>query len=512
MKYLWYLPFLLCLFLIRPANAQTGREADINFMLAKLRTVYAGYADKVKPGEFQRLIEELRASKSTDSFLLYSRLTGYFRDDHLAVFAVLVLSAADSSESQANLDLIARGRQGTAVQSDNGARGAMAVEKDGGARGATAVEKDGGARGGEAVEKDGAQEGHHGREGLSEGYWLDELGNELLYIRQTSKDRWEGDVVETKAKVPLGLRVLTLHRENTGWLADYRDAYLGYRVVIPAQLKSPGVLVGRCYFKYRKIAAYKPGMLDQLPSFSYEPSATRLDSQTLLIRMPYFESSYAKAYDSLVKANAEALGRVSTLILDIRNNPGGVTRCFSSLRPYICTGPIHESDAWELCSADLIADARGSLVEYEKRKDSGRIERQKRYIDSITLHRDSMWFQKGADSPCVVKPNSIKRVAILMDHGSRSAAELMVLYFRQSSKVRLFGENTGGAIDYLDLLTYELPGSKFQFWVATSKRVCTDRDPAFDSQGIPPDVRIPETEPDWVAYLQNYYRTTTGKP
>jgi hypothetical protein len=447
-------------------------------MLEKLRSVYAGYTDKVKPDEFRKLVDELQADKGQDSFFLYSRLTGYFKDDHLAVFAVLKLHASDSNESRMNLKKIA-----------------SAAEAGGAAAGGTA---------GHALTPTAG--------GLSEGYWLDELGNEVLYLRQTGADRWEGDVVETKAKVPAGLRVLTLYRAKEGWLADYIDAALHYRVVIPAHLKSPGVLIGRCYFKYKKIERYSPGMLAKLPSFSYQPSASRLDSQTLLIRMPYFLGSLARKYDSLIKANAAALGQVSTLILDIRNNPGGSVTCFDALRPYVCTGPIRESDAYQLCSADLIAEARSDLQDYQQSKDSVRISEQQATIDSMIRHKDSLWFQKGADSPCMPPPNSIKRVAILMDHGSRSAAELMVLYFRQSAKVRLFGENSAGAIDYLDLLTYELPQSGFQFWVATSKRVLTAHDPAYDATGIPPDIQIPETETDWIGFVQKYYLSTTEKP
>jgi hypothetical protein len=473
-----YFHVLVLLLMVRSASAQSqpAGNDDLRFILDKLRTDYAGYTDKVDTPAFGRLIREVQQSDSRDTFFLLSRLTGYFRDDHLAIFAAVKLTAADSTESLANLAAIERARQMAAAPPKP-----------------------------RTPPKPGKTP--------TQGYWLDELGNQVIFIRQTAPDRWEGDIVETRDKVPAGLRVLTLYRQQNGeWLADYTDADLRYRVVVPARLKEKDVLVGNCYFKYRLCPNYTPGLLHTKIPFSYEPSATRLDSQTLLIHMPYFIGSYAKRYDSLLKANAAALQQVSTLILDIRNNPGGSVRCYAGLLPWICTGPMKRANGYQLCSQDLIADTRSTLATYEKRGDSTRTGIYRKYLDTLMAHKDSFRLTTGGDSPCVAVPNSIRHVAILMDHGSRSAAELMVLYFRQSDKVRLFGENTAGAVDYLDLLTFELPHSRYEFWVASTRRQLSGQDPAYDTGGIPPDTPIPDSEPDWIGFVQKYYSNHTDKP
>jgi hypothetical protein len=456
-KYLFLLAALLAL---NMASAQPGREADVRFILGKLQTTYAGYGDKVNDDDFQEVLKQVRGSRSADSFFVLSRLTGYFKDDHLMLFSTLKLGAADSAEAAANLPLIQQ--QAHSVQ---------AMLDDPGS-----------------------------------GYWVDDQGYQVLYVRQTGPNRWEGDIVETRDPIPLGLKVLVLYRQKDGgWLADYKDVGGSERVVVPVNFKTAGVMVGRSFFKYKEVRHYQPGMLSGIPAFSFDPSVSRVDSQTLVIHMPYFEESYAAVYDSLVKANADAFQQVSTLILDIRGNPGGSLRCVAPLLPYVCTGPIENADNYRLCSADLIAEAQRPLTAFIREGDTMRAAWQRQYIDSLVRHQGHFWFRPGGESPCVPVPNSIRNVAILMDHGTRSAAELMVLYFRQSSKVRLFGEASGGAVDYSDLLSYELPHSHFRLWVASSKRGVTSWDPAYDEMGIPVNVEIPDTEPDWIGFVRRYY-------
>jgi hypothetical protein len=441
------------------ASAQPDRNADINFITWKLQTAYAGYGDKVDEDDYQQVIKQVRGSKAADDFFVLSRLTGYFKDDHVALFTTVQLVAADSAEAANNLGLIQQAQPLQAMLDDPGS-----------------------------------------------GYWLDDQGYQILYIRQTGPNRWEGDIVETRDSVPRGLKVLVLYRQkDESWLADYTDVGSAERVIVPVHFKSAGVLVGRSFFKYRQLRQYRPGMLAGMAPFSFEPSASRPDSQTLVIHMPHFDQSYVPFYDSLVKANAETLQQVSTLILDIRNNPGGNLRCLAPLMPYMCTSAMQGADVDQLCSADVIADAQRELAASTRLGDTVRMNWQRRYIDSLVRYRGHFWLHGGVEAPCTTVANSIRHVAILMDHGSRGAAESMVLYLRQSTKVRLFGEASGGAVDYSDLLSYALPQSHFKLWVASSKRVQTAWEPAYDATGIPPNVEISDADPDWIGFVRKYY-------
>jgi hypothetical protein len=81
----------------------------------------------------------------------------------------------------------------------------------------------------------------------------------------------------------------------------------------------------------------------------------------------------------------------------------------------------------------------------------------------------------------------------------------MIIYLRQSKKGTIFGEKSGGAVDYINASEFYLPKSKYTFWVATLKREISSLFPQYDNIGIPPDVEIPESNPDWIQFVKDYY-------
>jgi hypothetical protein len=221
--------------------------------------------------------------------------------------------------------------------------------------------------------------------------------------------------------------------------------------------------------------------------------------------MPDFGAYMVAVYDSLIKANAALLSRSRTWIIDVRDNPGGTIRCFLPLFPYVCTEPMRDADSYQLCSEALIEDTRSRWQRYKKMGDTARSARALRLIDTLERSKGSFRLEDGWIFPCDPLPNQVRHVALLVNHGSRSAAELLMLYLRQSKKARIFGENSGGAIDYLDEIAYWLPHTHFQFWIATVKRKITSDQPLYDKNGMPPDIRIGEDVTDWPAWVRAYY-------
>jgi C-terminal processing protease CtpA/Prc len=81
----------------------------------------------------------------------------------------------------------------------------------------------------------------------------------------------------------------------------------------------------------------------------------------------------------------------------------------------------------------------------------------------------------------------------------------MLLNFKQSKKVTLFGERTGGAVDYLNAMSFKLPYGGYNLTVASVKRALKDNEPSYDGKGIPPNIEIDDTITDWVAFVKKYY-------
>jgi len=85
-----------------------------------------------------------------------------------------------------------------------------------------------------------------------------------------------------------------------------------------------------------------------------------------------------------------------------------------------------------------------------------------------------------------------------------SSCEEFILAARQSHKVILMGENTGGALDYANVHYLQMPRKGWWFQYATSR---TNRLPDFpiDNIGIEPNVNIP-VEKNWVEFAVEYLK------
>lgn len=142
---------------------------------------------------------------------------------------------------------------------------------------------------------------------------------------------------------------------------------------------------------------------------------------------------------------------------------------------------------------------------YVKQKDSSNIAAYQNCLDSLLANQSSLRFQKGDTLECDLNVTNIKNVAVLYSATSRSAAELMIMYLKQSDKVTTFGERSGGVVDNLEMLSNRLPSSKYNLWAAVSKRVPTKENPLYDKTGIKPDIEISDDEPDWIEFVKKYY-------
>lgn len=449
-----------CLLFVQPLLAQSP-DTDVNFLITKITRDYAGYRDKVDQKKFDSLISRVAKDTSKDRFYALSRLTTYFKDDHLALFGTVRLTHADTLKCQTDLSAL----------------------------------------------KQRIEDRHVLRQSM-EGYYVNDLNTCIIYIKPAGAGVWDGYLIESRDPAPAGFRVFRLHSQGNGrYLTDYTDPHALFRIVIDAWTKKSGALVGGAYFQFDP-CKYTPGMLARKPVFNYTPSVSQPDSQTVLFHMPDFAPENRHLYDSLFKANFARMDSATTLILDVRNNYGGVISCFTPALAYVCNGPLATVTGWQLCSEDLIADARSDLKIYQERKDSANIADYKVYIAGMEQHKDSFRVYGEGQLPCVSRPSRIRHIAILVNHATRSAGELMLLYFKLSgsSSVCLFGENSRGAVDYLDLLSFNLPVSGYYLWVGSTKRKTTATQPAYDATGIPPDVRIPDDQSDWIGFVREYYR------
>jgi C-terminal processing protease CtpA/Prc len=125
--------------------------------------------------------------------------------------------------------------------------------------------------------------------------------------------------------------------------------------------------------------------------------------------------------------------------------------------PYICTKTIITCGSYKLYSQDLIDYSKEDQENYIKNNDTAKMLSNAKKIEEMILHKDSLHYSIGDTLVCNSKPSNIKNVAILYNGCTRSAAELLIIYLKQSSKTTTFGERSGGVVDNLDMIAKRLP-------------------------------------------------------
>ncbi len=230
-----------------------------------------------------------------------------------------------------------------------------------------------------------------------------------------------------------------------------------------------------------------------------------VDQQTVLLRLGSFNDQYAADIDSMVQAHRPLLTSTPNLIIDLRGNGGGSDFSYEPVIPLLYTQPIITTSIEVLASEDNTA-GWAELLNNENLPDDTRafvadfVEQMRQQPGAfIPLPDDTTTLEK-------VHPNP-ERVAIIVDRECGSSAEQFLLAARQSTKVKLFGENSGGVLDYANLRPVVLECLPYALYIPTSRSKRLPEN-GIDNVGIPPDVRIPEGTRNWVRFTHRYLMTS----
>ncbi len=221
-----------------------------------------------------------------------------------------------------------------------------------------------------------------------------------------------------------------------------------------------------------------------------EPSLQKLSPEALLLRIPDFSSQHKRAIDSLLEANHQAFLATPHLLLDLRGNTGGSDYSYEKIIPYLYTNPIRvvglEFRSTKLNNARMqqfLEDP--DFPEEEKEWASNSYQELNQHLGefvnlegevvSITTHDEVF--------------NNPQKVSILIDGDCASTTEQFLLAAKQSSKVKLFGTTTFGALDISNMHVVPSPCEEFQVAYCLSRSLRIP-DMAIDEKGIQPDYFI----------------------
>ena len=237
-----------------------------------------------------------------------------------------------------------------------------------------------------------------------------------------------------------------------------------------------------------------------------EFAISRVDADTLYLRLPSFGDAHTETVRKLIAARAAELATTPQLIIDVRGNGGGSDFVYDPVLPLLYTRPIWRIGVEVKVSAD---NAR-------LRRETGERLAAVSPEASRTLIGESERMA-GTTAPFIRREPPVEvvrlegplanpaRIAVLIDRAG-SSAENFIMDARQSRKVTLMGqENSAGVIDYGEMMGSPAPSGRFALLWATTRSLRLPGDPV-DPQGIAPDVPIPGDVADPVTWAADWLR------
>ena len=234
-----------------------------------------------------------------------------------------------------------------------------------------------------------------------------------------------------------------------------------------------------------------------------KPLLKRLNANTLILRIPTFNSYAKKDIDNLILTNKKEILSTKNLIIDIRNNGGGSDGSYSQILPFIYTNPIRTIGV-EYLSTKLNNQRMQGFIDRDYYK-----EWAKKSLEKLNANIGKFVNLSSSNSTFSTKVLDTvhkypKNVGILINKGNGSTSEQFLLAAKQSKKVKLFGTTTYGVLDISNMYTIDFPSKQFTLGYSLSKSMRIP-EMTIDEKGIQPDYYIDKSVPKnkWIEFVNN---------
>ncbi len=198
---------------------------------------------------------------------------------------------------------------------------------------------------------------------------------------------------------------------------------------------------------------------------------------------------------ALLKENHEKITTKEKLIIDIRNNRGGMDAVYEPLLKYIF---LPESTITYDSTYHLITkrnyDNRMELFS-EFLEQYGQDDVILSFIKNMKKYKEQGFVQFDLDTneEVINGLNAPEKVMILTDQYCGSSGDQFALIASQSPKVSLIGRATKGVLDYSNVAKESFPSKGFELWYPTSISDRVQQGNGIDNIGVQPDHYIPWT-------------------
>ncbi len=225
-----------------------------------------------------------------------------------------------------------------------------------------------------------------------------------------------------------------------------------------------------------------------------------------IFAFPSFDFNTEKQTAYLLEKHADQLKKSSHWVVDLRNNSGGQEKVGSQLMKYLYTQPYvsyHSEMRMTPLNFDLwfrsqIKPGYSQLDPDAKKRIDAEMELMKahygRNYNATGNLADTLTLDEVLPFP--------QKVALLINRNTAGSAELFTLLARQSKKVTVMGENSGGRLDYSNVMTIPTLCPSINLEMPINRQLWLEDFFSVDKAGIKPEVVLKSS--DWIIEAQNW--------
>jgi C-terminal processing protease CtpA/Prc len=227
----------------------------------------------------------------------------------------------------------------------------------------------------------------------------------------------------------------------------------------------------------------------------------------VVISIPSHDYAFKAHFDSLLTANRNTLASAQRLVVDLRGNEGGGSQMVARLHPYLVGDSMLPDsrgvgEAVMLSSPDQIVYARRAFG-----PDTSAFVR--RLVAAMEAAPGTLVSLFDASTPApqerpIMPIYGPRQVAVLVDGGTVSAAEVTVQLAKRGGRAVVYGEPTAGALDYQSTSFVRLAPEENRWSLLYPTITASAKLPAGGMRGvgIAPDVTVRwSTIDDPIAYI-----------
>lgn len=243
-----------------------------------------------------------------------------------------------------------------------------------------------------------------------------------------------------------------------------------------------------------------PGSTSSATALSAEKVSFKvIDSLTTLLSIRSFNAGLTRMLDSVYQSILPEIKKYPKLIIDVRDNGGGSDASYKSLMPLLYTDPFN-SDVMEYFVTPDNIRAYAAYDSALLRQDP---KSRPPFREPLALMRNAKpytYTHFGNGKPrsirYTVNKGNPQKIAVVYNRNCASSCESFLFEVLNSRKTIRVGENSGGYTGYGNVMTITTPCGNTLAWTTTVYR----EQWKYEFAGIPPQYRVPSSEPDWIRY------------